>query len=97
LSQELELNKQAMCFKLDTGAAVTAIPKSVYSESRDGLLKASEKNPNKSPLKVIGTFVAVIKKKGEGNRTGSVCDIRFSHAIVGSSSHSKASINTASC
>lgn len=64
-SQELELNKQAMCFKLDTGAAVTAIPKSVYSESRDGLLKVWKKKicgPNKSPLKVIGTFVAEIKK-----------------------------------
>jgi len=43
LSQELELNKQAMCFKLDMGATVTAFPKSVYSESRDGLLKASDK------------------------------------------------------
>lgn len=31
-SQELELNKQAMCFKLDMGAAVTAIPKYVYSK-----------------------------------------------------------------
>ncbi len=55
-----------MRFKLDTEAAVTAIPKSVYSESRDGLLKASEKNPNKSPLKVIGTFMAEIKKGEKG-------------------------------
>ena len=56
---ELYLNKQCIKFKIDTGADVTVIPASVYSESEHGSLKPSNRRLNgadQQPLQVIGTF-----------------------------------------
>ena len=56
---ELNLNKQCIKFKIDTGADVTVIPASVYKECEHGSLKHSDhrlKDADQQPLQVIGSF-----------------------------------------
>lgn len=63
--QKILVNKEPITFKIDTGAAVTAIPASLYSAEKQGKLKDSKKKilgPNSTPLKVMGTFSACLQK-----------------------------------
>ena len=63
--QDIQMNGVLVNFKLDTGAAVTAIPESVYSRGRDGELQKAQRlicGPNNQPLTVLGTFNACLKK-----------------------------------
>lgn len=62
---DIDMNGKVINFKLDTGAAVTAIPDSLYCKTRDGDLKKSQRmlcGPNNLPLTVLGTFTACLKK-----------------------------------
>ena len=62
---DIQMNGGLVNFKIDTGAAVTAIPESVYSRARDGELQKAQRlicGPNNQPLTVLGTFNACLKK-----------------------------------
>ena len=58
------MNKQAVEFKLDTGAEVTVISEATFSTLSDVQLEKPTKalySPTKSPLKVIGQFTGCIQ------------------------------------
>ncbi|KAJ8340687.1 hypothetical protein SKAU_G00353200 [Synaphobranchus kaupii] len=62
------VNGQRITFKLDTGAAVTAIPATLYTERRHGTLTRATKNlcgPSNTPIEVRGQFNAIIEHKGK--------------------------------
>uniref|UniRef100_A0A8C6NU34 Gypsy retrotransposon integrase-like protein 1 n=1 Tax=Nothobranchius furzeri TaxID=105023 RepID=A0A8C6NU34_NOTFU len=64
--KKLNFNGENVTFKLDTGASVTAVPASMYSEVRDGSLLAPSKKikgPDNCPLKVLGVMRAHIKSE----------------------------------
>nr|XP_054591370.1 uncharacterized protein LOC129155169 [Nothobranchius furzeri] len=64
--KKLSFNGENVTFKLDTGASVTAVPASMYSEVRDGSLLAPSKKikgPDDCPLKVLGVMRAHIKSE----------------------------------
>ena len=60
------LNKQEIEFKIDTGADVTVIPKSSYTQARDGpLTTASEplNGPSQQRVDIRGQFLGTLKGK----------------------------------
>ena len=60
------MNGQQTTFKLDTGADVTAIPATVYSQKEHGILTKATKalrGPSNNPLKVRGQFGGNIEYK----------------------------------
>lgn len=65
--KSIGVNGQQVVFKLDTGAAVTAIPKHMYSEKLHGKLSPPNKQlcgPCNVPIAVEGHFAANISHKG---------------------------------
>ena len=65
--KSVTVNGQQMTFKLDTGAAVTAIPAHLYSQRRHGKLLPTTKRlcgPSNTPIEVKGHFTANISHNG---------------------------------
>lgn len=64
---DIKLNGEVVSFKLDTGAAVTAIPTRLYSSnSRDGPLLSTNKKlygPSNNILPVVGHLVIQLESK----------------------------------
>lgn len=63
---DIKLNGEVVSFKLDTGAAVTAIPTRLYSYSRDGPLLSTNKKlygPSNKILPVVGQLVIKLESK----------------------------------
>lgn len=66
----LYLNKQSLEFKNNTGADVTVIPASVYTESNHGPLKPCNrhlKGADQQPLQVTGSFVGKLSHNNTEN------------------------------
>lgn len=65
--KSIGVNGQQVVFKLDTGAAVTAIPKHMYSAKLHGKLSPPNKRlcgPSNTPITVEGHFTANMSYKG---------------------------------
>ncbi len=64
----LLLNNRNLEFKIDTGADVTVIPETEYSEEQDGILRPSERvltGAGQQPLRVCGLFRGTMKRNGK--------------------------------
>lgn len=65
--ETLSLNGEPVTFKLDTGAAVTAIPQEIFKVERDGPLTKPSKvlyGPGNNVLEVQGCFKSTMSAKG---------------------------------
>ena len=59
------MDKHKTLFKIDTGADVTAVPKTLYTKGRFSCLERATlilKGPGRSPLGVEGKFTTTIKR-----------------------------------
>lgn len=73
-------------FKLDTGASVTVVPASMYSEAWDGTLLAPSKKikgPDNCPLKSLGVMRAHIKSEENRNKIRCIWGVKSSDAFNG--------------
>lgn len=91
--QDIQMNGELINFKLDTGAAVTAIPDSMYSRARDGDLQNTQPQ---QPTTVCARHIQCMSEKGKKeNRAGNICRKRPNNATVGSPCYSESTTATA--
>lgn len=73
---EIKVDNYDVVFKIDTGADVSAVPETLYTQGQFSRLEKAKlilNGPGRTPLKVKGMFTATLRKRNKNHNRRHLC------------------------